>query len=298
MKLKLGTNLGFAINKYIEPAEWARIVGEELDLRYVQFVADLLNPFLPKDYVEIQIEKIQESTQKYNVKVESVFTSAFTRVNHLMNPDKEARKIWLQWFKDFFIIAARLGAKNGGSHFGILTFNSYDDKEKREFLIEEGIKGWQELSFFVKDLGFEYLIFEPMSVPREMANTVEESLELMERVNANCGVPMKICLDLGHAPHPEQRDPYPWIDKLGKYSPVIHLQQTELHKSHHWPFTPECNEKGIVHADKVIAALEKSGAEEAFMAFEIGHREHWDTEFKIIQDLKASVDYWRQYIKD
>lgn len=298
MNLKLGINLGFAINKYVEPEEWTRIVGEELGLRHVQFVADLLNPFLPKEYVDAQIERIIMSTRKYGISVDSVFTSAFTRVNHLMHPDRELRKIWLQWFKDLFGIAALLGAKTGGSHFGILSFASYNDAKKREMLIEEGVKGWQELSFHVKELGFESLIFEPMSVPREMANTVEETLELMERVNQNCGVPMRICLDVGHAPHPEQRDPYPWIEKLGAYSPIVHLQQTVLHKSNHWPFIPEYNRQGIIQPEKVLDALEKSGAKKAQLIFEIGHREHFDSDFRIIEDLKATVDYWRPYVSE
>jgi len=298
MNLKLGINLGFAINKYIEPEEWTRIVGEELNLRHVQFVADLLNPFLPKHYIEEQIERIRNNIEKYRISVDSVFTSSFTRVNHLMHPDKDARKIWLQWFKDLLGIASLLGAKTGGSHFGILTFASYNDPKKRKMLIEEGVKGWQELSFHAKELGFESLIFEPMSVPREMANTVEETLELMDRVNENCGVPMRICLDVGHAPHPEQRDPYPWIERLGAYSPIIHLQQTVLHKSNHWPFIPEYNDQGIIHPEKVLTALEKSGCKEALLMFEISHREHFDTDFRIIEDLKASVDYWRPYVKN
>lgn len=297
MNLRLGINLGFAINKYIEPRVWSRIVAEDLKLRHVQFVADLLNPFLPKEYIDKQVAEIQACTREYGINVESVFTSAFTRVNHLANPDEEARKIWIQWFKDFFTIAAKLGAKNGGSHFGIMTFATYNDPSARERMIELNVKGWQELSFFAKEIGFDCLIFEPMSVPREMGNTIEESIELMERVNANCGVPMRICLDVGHAPHPEQRDPYPWIEKLGAYSPVVHLQQTELNKSNHWPFLPEYNEKGIIKPEKVLSALEKSGAKDALMAFEISHREHWDTDFRIIDDLKTSVEYWRPYIK-
>jgi len=301
VNLELGINLGFAINKYIEPEEWARIVGEDLNLRHVQFVADLLNPFLPGDYIDQQIERIQRTTEKYNVKIDSVFTSTFTRVNHLMHPDKEARRIWINWFKDLFKIAARLGAKNGGSHFGILTFASYEDKEAREKLIEEGVKGWQELSFYAKEIGFDCLIFEPMSVPREMANTVEETLELMERVNENSGVPMRVCLDVGHAPHPDQRDPYLWIGRLAQYSPIIHLQQTVMHKSCHWPFIPEYNEQGIIHPKKVLRAIEKSGATESQLiqlVFEISHREHRDTDFRIIEDLKSSVDYWRPYVKE
>lgn len=298
MKLKLGINCGFAVNRYIEPEEWTRIVGEELGLRYVQFVADLLNPFLPRDYIEDQIIRITESCNKYNVKVDSIFTSAFTRVNHLMNPDKRARGIWLNWFKDLLLIGKRLGAKSAGSHFGIMTFPSYDDSEKRKFIVSEGVKGWQELTHFAKNLGYDFVIFEPMSVPREMAHTVEETLELIERVNENAGVPMRVCLDLGHAPHPAQRDPYYWIERVGKYSPVIHLQQTVLHRSNHWPFIDEYNSQGIVHPEKVIKTLEKTGLEEALMLFEISHREHADTDTRVIRDLKGSVDYWRPYIAD
>ncbi len=298
MKLKLGINCGFAINRYIEPEEWTRIVGKELELRYVQFVADLLNPFLPDDYIEDQLKRIKDNAEKYDVKIDSIFTSAFTRVNHLMHPDKRGREIWLNWFKDFFTIGSKLGVKSGGSHFGILTFSSYNDISKRESLINEAVKGWQELSHFVKKLGYEYLIYEPMSVPREMANTAEESKELMDRVNEDCGVPIRICLDVGHAPHPDQRNPYPWIERLGSYSPIIHLQQTELHSSKHWPFIEKYNNKGLIDPKRVVETLEKSGAKEAMLLFEIGHREHWDTDFRVIEDLKASVEYWRNELQD
>ena len=296
MKMKLGTNLGFAINKYIEPEVWAKIVREDLDLKSVQFVADLLNPFLPDDYINSQLMRIKEAVKKYDISVDSIFTSAFTRVNHLMNPDAEARKIWLNWFKKLFWIGSELGCKTGGSHFGILTFDSFE--KNYDFLVEEGVKGWQELSFHAKELGYESLIFEPMSVPREMGNRVSESIDLMNRVNANCGIPMKICLDIGHAPHPDERDPYPWLEKLGSVSPIVHIQQTVLNKSNHAPFTPEHNETGIIKADKVIAALEKGGCEETIFMFEIGHREHWDTEFKIIADLAESTRYWREWVKE
>ena len=296
MKTKLGTNLGFAINKYTEPEVWAKIVGETFGLRSVQFVADLLNPFLPEDYIQSQTARIISATKNYDVSVDSMFTSAFTRVNHLMSSDKEAREIWLNWFKRFLEMGATLGAKTLGSHFGILTFDAFDNSY--EFLVEEGVKNWQSLTFYAKELGYESLIFEPMSVPREMAHTIPEAKELMDRVNAHCGVPMRLCLDTGHAPHPDYRDPYPWLEKLGKYSPIVHIQQTMLNKSNHAPFTAEANETGIVKGDLVMESLEKSGCEETILMFEISHREHYDTEFKIINELKESVDYWRKWVKE
>ena len=296
MGYRLGTNLGFAINKYIEPEVWARIVAEDLGLQYVQFVADLLNPFLPEEYVKGQVKRIQDATKEHAIQIESLFTSSFTRVNHLMNPDEAARKIWIDWFKKFLDIGAQFGAKNLGSHFGILTFHDYDQEDRREFIIEEAVKGWQNLSFYAKELGYECLIFEPMSVPREMANTVADTRSLLDRVNAHCGVPMRICLDVGHAPHPDERDPYPWIEQLAHLSPVIHLQQTVLHKSNHAPFTEDANRDGIITGKKVMDAVKKAGCTDTLFAFEISHREHFDSEFRIIEDLRKSVQYWKQFV--
>lgn len=296
MDIKLGTNLGFAINKYIEPEVWTKIVDEDLDLRSVQFVADLLNPFLPDDYIKSQISRIKEATKKHNISVDSIFTSTFTRVNHFMHPDKEMRDISLEWFKKLLWIGSELGAKTGGSHFGILTFDSFENNY--DALVEECVKSWQKVSFYAQELGYDSLIFEPMSVPREMGNRISETLDLMNRVNENCGVPMRLCLDVGHAPHPDERDPYPWIEQLAQYSPIIHIQQTVLHKSNHAPFTKEQNEGGLIQGDKVMAAIKKSGCKKTILTFEIAHREHWDTDFRIIDDLKESVEYWRQWVHD
>lgn len=298
MKTKLGVNCGFAINRYIEPEVWGRIVGEELGLHSVQMVADLINPFWPKEYLDDQIKRVKEAAKRYDFNVDSIFTSAYTRVNHLMHPDPEARRIWLQWFKDLLFIGRELGAVTGGSHFGILTFDTMQNEEKKKRVVEAGVKGWQELSFYARELGYDSLIFEPMSVPREFANTVQETKDCMAAVNANCGVPLKVCLDVGHAPHPDERDPYPWILALGSESPIIHLQQTVLGKSMHWPFTPEHNQEGYIKADQVLQCLAESGCQETLLLFELSHREHWDTDGLVIADHKASVAYWRQYVKD
>lgn len=296
VSLKLGTNLGFAINKYVEPHVWTKIVAQDLGLKYVQFVADLLNVFLPDEIVKEQVEQIVENANKYGLHITSSFTSAFTRVNHFMHPDARTRRAWLNWFKKFAAVSRQMGAVSTGSHFGILTFADYDDAGLREERIREAVKLWQELSWFCKDLGMTCLLFEPMSVPREMANTVEETKELLERLNDGAGLPFRICLDVGHAPHPDDRDPYRWVRELGGVSPIIHIQQTEQDHSRHWPFTETYNHQGIIHGEKLLEALEQSGAREAELHFEISHREAWTTEFSIIEDHKASVDYWRRFV--
>ena len=39
---------------------------------------------------------------KYDIKVNSCFTGAFTRLNHLAHPDKDQQKHWINYFKHFF----------------------------------------------------------------------------------------------------------------------------------------------------------------------------------------------------
>jgi sugar phosphate isomerase/epimerase len=298
MAFRLGIDLGFARNRYQEAEVWTRIVREELGLGYVSLVADILNPDWPEDYLRKLVKKLTGCLKEYDMKVEVCFTSALTRTPHLMHDDEEMRRYYLDWFKRFFALAAALGCKRGGSHFGIMSVEDYENAGRRARILEEGVKGWQELSFYARDIGFECLLFEPMSVPREMANTVCECRQLMDMVNANSAIPLKLCLDVGHAPHPDERDPYPWIEQLGKDSPMVHLQQTVLHKSNHSPFIKEFNDAGVIEPEKVMNALKISGATDALLAFEISHREHYDTDFRVIQDLKESVAYWRPYVNE
>ncbi|MFW5980688.1 MAG: sugar phosphate isomerase/epimerase family protein [Halanaerobiaceae bacterium] len=294
---KLGINCGFAINRYPEPGVWTKLVGEEFNLNYVQFVADLLNPFLPDDIIGEQVNEIKKYIKKYEITVDSTFTSAFTRVNHLLHPDKKQREVWLQWFKDFYDISASLGARASGSHFGILSMNDCYNKKRKKELLAEAVDSWKELALYGKEIGFEYIMFEPMSVPRELGWTIEETKTLLHKVNKNNeGVPMMLCLDIGHAPHPEERDPYLWCKELGAASPTVHIQQTEAGHSRHWPFTEEYNKKGIIDPEKVMKALDEGGAGKVMFLFEISHREKYPIDLKVVDDLKKSVEYWKKYL--
>lgn len=300
-KIKLGINAGFAINRFPEPEVWLSIVGQELGLKYVQFVADLLNPFLPEAVIESQIDRLNESKQKYGVEIETTFTSAFTRVNHLLHPDPEIRHVWFNWFKRFFKISARLGAIGSGGHFGIMSVKDFCDPSRRELVIREGIRLWQKLSRFAAEDGLEYLIFEPMSVPREIAATIEETKELLEQVNKDMAIPMRLCLDVDHgdisSSDPADVDPYAWLQTLGCFSPVVHIKQSLANKGGHRPFTAEYNQEGIITPERVIRAIETSGMDEVTLLFEISHRERYPAEHRVIDDLTESVAYWRRWVK-
>ncbi len=302
-KLRLGINTEFATNRFPEPEVWLRIVREELGLKYVQFVMDLLNPFLPKIVIDKEVEKIRKYAGKYHIKIDTTFASTFTRINHLMHPDALQRRVWLNWFKRWFKISARLGARGAGGHFGIISVEDFDNERRRKFLIKEAISSWRKLARFGAKLGLKFLLFEPMSIPREVPCTIDSTKELLERVNGNgLPIPVRLCLDVDHgdlsSSDSRDGDPYAWLKELAQFAPVVHIKQSTEDKTAHWPFTKEYNKKGIITPPKVIEAINASGAKDVVLLFEISHRERYPMESRVVDDLKESVEYWRKYIKE
>ncbi len=101
-------------------------------------------------------------------------------------------------------------------------------------------------------------------------------------------------------------DIYEWLSRLGCYSPIVHLQQTDGTFSQHKPFTAENNEKGIIEPKAVFEAISKSytapsmegmppKVKDIYLVFELFFSVT-DSTKKIINDLKESISYWRQYL--
>jgi len=299
-EFRLGINTGFATNRFVEADDWTGIVGRTLGLRIAQFTADLLYPWYGAAVVDGQVEAIRECARRHDVAIETTFTSAFTRVNHVMHPVPAIRQAWIEWFKTFCEISRRLGAEGVGSHFGIMTVRDCADAATRARRVAEGVEGWREIAEHAKGLGIEYLLFEPMSIPRENAHTIAATAELYEKVNGDIAIPMKLCLDVDHGDatsgDPRDVDYEAWLREFGAVSPVVHLKQSSADKSGHWPFTAEHNAKGVVRPEKVLRALEEGGAERVSLVLEFSFRERFPAEGRVIDDLRESVDYWREYV--
>lgn len=297
MRINLGVNTGFAINRYPEPDDWTSIVAYELGLNTVQFTADLLNPDLPETVVRRQAELIRTLCDKKGICVESTFTSQFTRVNHVLHPVPEIQRAWVEWFKRFFRLSADLGAEGGGSHFGILSSRDNADPAVREQRLHQGVDAWRELSEYAAHIGFRYMIWEPMSVPRELGETIEATRGIQQRCQAGFAVPMLLCLDVDHgdlqSTNPDDTDPHAWIRAFAKESPCIHIKQSLRDKGGHYPFTAAYNANGKIIPGEVLKTLRESGAEQCTLFLEVSHRERWPSDYTVVSDLVESVAFWR-----
>jgi len=95
----------------------------------------------------------------------------------------------------------------------------------------------------------EYVIFEPSNLEREGLIRLDRAEKLFEEFNKNTPIPVYFMLNVGHQCSPDvsgqDSDPYAWLEKFGKYSPIIHIQQTDGKADRHWPFTQEYNKQGV-----------------------------------------------------
>jgi sugar phosphate isomerase/epimerase len=300
MRIHLGINNCFAVKRWPEPAAWARLVRETLGLGLVQFSWDLLDPRTEKSARGESVREILEAVEKFDLELSSTFTGlgAYSS-NLLLHPNEAMREDAQTWYERAIELSAMLGATATGGHFGAFSCEDYADSERKSYLEDRLIESVTHLSTLAKGQGLEQLLWEPMPLLREAPATIEEAERLYEKVNRRAAVPIRFCLDLGHqctaGAGPSDRDPYEWLRRLGPLCPYIHLQQTDGNGDHHWPFTEGYNAGGIIHPEEVIESLEKSGAREVRLIFEIVHPFE-AVEDGVLDDLESSVNYWSQFV--
>lgn len=297
MKINLGVHLGFAITRYPEPKEWAKLIKKELDIQYVQFVSDLLEPSFDKNIIKKQINIIKEQINKYDLEIKHTFTSP--RYNFWSHPNNEISEYWSKWFKKFIDISVELNSIGTGSLLGIYSVNDY--KNNRQKIEKRTIDQWRSFSIYAKNKGLDYLLWEPMSIKREMGETIDEAIRINNLLNdKKNGVPIKFCLDVDHgdlsSKNKNDYDPYSWIKKIGNQSPVIHLKQKTSNVYGHKPFTKINNKDGIIKPNKIIKLLKNTSIKEVNLYLELSFREREPYESQVTEDLQESIAHWKKYL--
>lgn len=105
----------------------------------------------------------------------------------------------------------------------------------------------------------------------------------------------------------EDCDTYLWIERLGCFSPLIHLQQTDGTRSSHLPFDKENNCRGIIKGEKLLKALARAYKKKYHTMPPVCRRIYLTLEIfagtselpgEIIKKMEASVRYWRKFIPE
>ena len=299
-KILLGFNGNCFTNRYDEPESWTAIC-EQLGVKHVMFNADLIDPNWDWEVQLPLLDRTKEACAKHGVNIVASFGGHHGHQHYLGHFDAGVRREAVKFFKNAVRQTAYLGGKSFGTCFAILTMKTQNDPALRKQAIENALQGYREIAETAAEVGLPALAYEMTSVDRETCATFAENDEILARC-ADFAVPMRICLDMGHRNMnglPEEADHLAWIRRYAPQCDIIDCQQSNLAASHHWPFTDENNEKGIVKGDEVVAAIKESGAEnDILLAFELRSSAYYPYDDNHLNTLAASINYWRQFVQD
>jgi len=291
----LGVNNCFAVKRWPEPEAWAKIVRESMGLDLVQHSFDFVELGGPPTLWRGQAQRVKEACERVGLILHSTFTGlAAYSSNLLLDPDVAVRQHAEQWYQSAIGFTAAVGGRATGGHVGAFSVSDWRDANHRRER-EQGLRAsLQRLAAEARDAGLSELYIENLAGARE-PSTMDGVARLLTSGDAS-HVPIKLCLDVGHQCVPgttgAERDPYAWLERLGSKSPVVQLQQSDAEGDHHWPFTAAANARGRIDADKVLAALDRSGAEEVALILEVIPPFEQDDD-QVLDDMVASARYWR-----
>jgi hypothetical protein len=290
----LGINTCFAVKRWPEPERWAELVAGTLGLDMVQHSLDLVDLDADASLPD-QAAAVTAACGRYGVAVHSTFTGlgAYGR-NLLLDPDAGSRRrarLWLRRAVDF---TALVGGRACGGHVGALSVADWHDADRRRELWAGLRSDLRELAGDAAGSGLEAFLFENMAARREPSTMAEVESLLAPADAAHAAV--ALCLDIGHqcvvGTAGDDRDPYAWLRRLGAHAPVVHLQQSDADADHHWPFTAERNAQGRIAADRVLDALDASGARAVALVLEVIPSFEQDDD-QVVAELVESAAYWR-----
>jgi len=301
MDVKLGFDLNCFTNRIPEPERWTDFVAS-CGVKVVQFNFDLIDFLLPRPIQNRLVAQTLDCCKAKGIRIKCAFGGHNHHQNYLGWPDDEVARAYEDFYRRMTDLTAALGGEGFGTLFALLTTSTQRNPAERARIISRAVESYFRLAEYAQKAGLSYLLYETTSVPRESCATFAENDELLSRLKG-MAIPMKVCLDVGHRnvvdPRHEQANPYAWIRRYGQSASLIHIHQTNADASHHWPFTPEFNALGDILPEKVLQAIDESGAQqEVLLALEIRCPAYFPYEDQFEHNLAESVRYWRQWILD
>ncbi|MFO0992876.1 MAG: TIM barrel protein [Hyphomicrobiales bacterium] len=300
MGFSLSLNLNPLVNRFAEPEDLITVLADEIGIGHIQLVHEFINPAWDAQTVSRLTARMAKACAFKNVKVTSLMTGPYGRLNHFAHPDPGVRDYYVRWFKGMADIAGDLGTPTLGTQYGIFTYKDFDDPARRNDLMQVALDCWRKVAEHAKARGLTWLFWESMSVGREIGQTIDSAKELQDWIDAAAlPIPLKPLIDIDHgdvsSPNPRDVDPFAWAEEFATRSPIIHIKQSSMNKGGHWPFTAQYNKDGRITPEKLLGAIRQGGGTDNELCLELAFREREPADRSVASALKESVDYWAPF---
>jgi len=301
MAFRLSLNTNPLVNRFAEPDHLIGAIADDIGIGYIQLTHEFINPAWPARTVHRLTREMARSCAARGVRVTSLMTGPYGRLNHFGHPDEDVRDYYVEWFKGLVDIAADLDCPAVGTQFAILTYRDFDDPARREERLGQALECWRAVADHAARRGLSFLFWEPMSVGRELGHTIGDTSRLQDRLDAaGLAVPLKAMVDIDHgdisSQDPADTDPYAWARTFATRSPIIHIKQSSMNKGSHWPFAARFNENGRIVPQRLLDAIVAGGGHDNELCMEFAFREREPADRHVLSMSRESVEFWRPYV--
>ncbi len=301
MSFTLSISTNPLVNRYAEPAELIDVIAAGIGIGHVQLTHEFLNPSWPAKTLKPLIQATANAISRHGVKITSMMTGPYGRLNHFGHPDANVRAYYVDWFKTLADISADLDCPAIGTQFAILTYRDYDDPDRRKAMMDIALACWADVAEHAARRGLTWMFWEPMSVGRELGHTLASTHELQDWIESHdLAIPLKPMVDIDHgdvtSPNPADIDPFAWAKGFATRSPIIHIKQSSKNKGGHWPFTAAHNSDGRIQPDPLIEAVRAGGGTDNELCLELAFREREPTDRQVISAMAESVAFWSGHV--
>ena len=252
--MKLGVNLSFAIKRWIEPAALADVVARRLGMKWVQYTWDLADPWWPAAARDRIARGHAEALRAAGCVIESSFGGlASYSYNHFLAPSTDLRRLGRTHLERAIDMTAAMEVPAAGMPFGSYSAADAVNPARREELLKEAEDAWVDLAEHAKRAGLKMLLIEPVPLATEFPARAEEAARLMRDLDGQTAVPIRLCVDWGHALFRPlfgaEADMDLWGRTCRPWIGCYHIQQTDGELDRHWNFTQD----GLVNRERLAA---------------------------------------------
>ena len=286
-----GTNLSFAVKRWVEPEAWAGVVRNDLGLATAQFSFDIVDPWWPADLRASLAARIRRACDAEGLALHSAFVGlAHYTYNQLLHPTDEGRAAARHWYRNAIDFAGDLGVTAIGGPAGALSAAEAADAAVRARRYQGLLDDLRALSDHAKARGVGALLVEPTPLEREFPWTIDGAVQMAGDLAGTTAVPVQYCFDWGHALYrPLYGDTAaatrPWLEALADHIGQIQLQQTDGTLDRHWGFT---HDDGIVDPVHAAAEIRETGLGDKPVFLEVFYPFEW-TNDQVLDDMKRTV---------
>ena len=198
-KVMLGIDLCFARKRWTEPKDWAKLVRDELGLKYVEFCSDLLDPILVSKEGRRRVAgKIRKEFARKKLSLVCYYTGLSPHCfNYLSHPDPVLRQDGMKWCIEALSVSSEIGAPGLGGHFDHIPYREWSDAKRYRKNIANLILSFRTLSHFARHKRQKFILWEQMYTPNEVPYTIRQTEEILEKVNQGARVPVYVTVDVG-----------------------------------------------------------------------------------------------------